>query len=364
CIIDKVPESACKTLSNTTCLCTDVPLYNAVLVCVAVNCTAVDALTTARVQALACQIPVRSRKPDLFAAMAIEIPAFLCALLRLFSRWWTTARFEVDDCIMIATTLFYIDESFYLVVLHLTKVSILFFYLRVFPHAAMRKAVYAVMAWVVLSGLVFLFMQIFQCWPIDYNWNGWKGNYGPHKCVDIKALTFTAAGFGIAQDLVILILPLPIVARLNASWRSRIAIMFMFSLGIFILVTSCIRLRSLVAFGDSMNPTWDYADVLIWTGLELAVGIIVACLPAIRLFLSRVMPKIFGTTVASTEESHGFECQTIGGSGGQTGAFRNSAKRHTKRFSTMATELEHGNESQLELGDKIHGQVLTEIGSS
>jgi hypothetical protein len=59
-----------------------------------------------------------------------------------------------------------------------------------------------------------------------------------------------------------LIMPLPLLFRLNTTWRAKAGIIFMFSLGVFDLVTSCVRLRSIVSFGDSVNPSWDYTDTV------------------------------------------------------------------------------------------------------
>ncbi|KAK0706678.1 hypothetical protein B0T26DRAFT_467275 [Lasiosphaeria miniovina] len=183
---------------------------------------------------------------------------------------------------------FYVGETFYLTILTLTKASILCFYLRIFPDRNFRLVAYAVMAWVVLSGMVFVSLQIFQCMPINFIWEGWKkGEFGPYRCLDINTLGFTMAAFNIAQDIAILILPLPRLAKLDVSRRSRLCIMAMFSLGVFVLVTSCVRLWAIYSFGDSVNPTWDYTNALIWTGLEVAVSIIVTSLPAIRVLISR-----------------------------------------------------------------------------
>ena len=54
----------------------------------------------AQVQADICQLPDRSRKPDLYAPLSIEILAFICVLLRLYSRWYTTNGWEYDDYVM------------------------------------------------------------------------------------------------------------------------------------------------------------------------------------------------------------------------------------------------------------------------
>ncbi|KAK0651665.1 hypothetical protein B0T16DRAFT_404410 [Cercophora newfieldiana] len=156
------------------------------------------------------------------------------------------------------------------------------------------------MAWVGISGIVFVFLQLFQCVPVHFIWEGWKkGDFGSYSCLDVNALAFATATFSIAQDVVILVLPLPLLAKLDVSRRSKLGIMLMFSLGIFVFITSCVRLWTIYSFGDSVNPTWDYTNVLIWTGLEVAVSIIVTSLPAIRVLLSHSFPYTFGSPSTS-----------------------------------------------------------------
>lgn len=61
-----------------------------------------------------------------------------------------------------------------------------------------------------------------------------------------------------------------------------------------------IRLKSLLSFGSSLDPTWDYVDAVEWTTLELAVAMICACLPAIRNLLVRLWPKAFLTSMRTS----------------------------------------------------------------
>ncbi|KAK4458508.1 hypothetical protein QBC42DRAFT_185807, partial [Cladorrhinum samala] len=270
------------------CLCDeDVGHYTAVLSCVQRDCTLEESVETARGAWEACGKPQRSRRRDLLAGpLTVECLALLCVALRLYSRWRLVSRFEVDDWVMVA--FFYISESFYIAILTLTKISILCFYLRIFPNKTFRLVTFAAMGWVGASGFIFVFCQVFQCVPIRYIWEGWrKGEFGPFRCLDINVLTYTIAGFSIAQDMFILLMPLPLLINLNVSRRSKAGIIFMFSLGIFVLITSCVRLRAIYIFGDSVNPTWDYTDTIMWTGLEVAVSMIVTSLPAIRVLLSR-----------------------------------------------------------------------------
>ncbi|KAK3680464.1 CFEM domain-containing protein [Podospora appendiculata] len=427
CVLRLAPNSSClreDPAEAKTCLCNDdMRYYPLVLGCVQGYCTVEESIETARGAWEACGKAKRSRKADLLAPLSIEIPALICALLRLYSRWWSVSRFEVDDYIMIVVVvlyvvfeilgeyaaqsafgvdiwtvrpaeltlslkLFYIGESFYLCILTLTKISILCFYLRIFPNRIFRVVAYTVMAWVAMSGVLFVFLQVFQCIPIAVIWEGWKkGGFGWYRCLDINTLAFTTAGFSIAQDIVILVMPLPLLARLNVSRRSKFGIMVMFSLGIFVLITSCVRLWSLYTFGDSVNPTWDYTDALIWTGLEVAVSIIVTSLPAIRVLVSRRIPSVFGSLVGSHwgdgggghgfYNSHGssstssFGDTTFVGSlyGTPPALKRLSAISHISsiKVSGLMGNLDYDEKRKsdpgmVELGDKTKGDVRTEIG--
>ncbi|ROV92003.1 hypothetical protein VSDG_07639 [Cytospora chrysosperma] len=197
-----------------------------------------------------------------------------------------------------ALKLFYISESLYLTLLGLTKVSVIFFYLRIFPNPRFRVFCWVVMCWVLVSTTTFVILQIFQCTPISAIWRSWEGNYPmPYHCFDVNALVYAAAGFSIAQDIVILAMPLPLLLSLNTKWRRKFGIVIMFSLGVFVLATSCIRLRFMVLFARTTNPAWDYSDVLVWSGVEVAVSIIVTSLPAIRILLIAMWPKAFSTGV-------------------------------------------------------------------
>ncbi|KAH8785833.1 CFEM domain-containing protein [Diaporthe sp. PMI_573] len=332
-------------------------------------------------QAEACNTPLRSQKARLMAPLAVELLGIPAVLLRLFSRWRYTAGYEIDDWIMVACLpifivfevvghisgqlgfgvdvwlvepevfsyalrLFYIDESFYLTVLVLTKISILFFYLRISPQKKFRWTCYGVMAWVGVSGVIFVFMQIFQCIPIEFVWQGWLGTFGPHRCLNVHALTYTAAAFSITQDLVILIMPLPLLWNLNTGLRQRIDIGIMFSLGFFILLTSCIRLAFIVKFANTYNPSRDHVGPLIWSGLECGISMIVTSLPGIRTMLTRRRSALAGSTAVKRSDY-----ASQGSS--RWGSRSLSGKKSTNwsLFSTKAgTQVQ--NESEVELGDK------------
>lgn len=221
------------------------------------------------------------------------------------------------------------------------------------------------MCWVLLATTTFIILQIFQCRPISAIWESWKGDYPvPYHCFYVNTLVYAAAGFSIAQDIVILALPLPLLLKLNANWRRKVGILVMFSLGIFVLATSCIRLRFMVQFARSTNPSWDYEETLIWSAAEVAMSIMVASLPAIRTLVVRVWPRMLSTgarksSMRPSETSSEPKRPSIG-------IGRRPARSPQSRlFSMLARtrgEEEEGDspsESQLELGDHARGGIRT-----
>lgn len=102
---------------------------------------------------------------------------------------------------------FYIMASLYFTQLTLLKLTLIFFYIRVFPAAPVQRLLWGTVAFVVAWGFAFVIVAIFQCQPIHYFWNKWDGlHHG--KCLQINAITASNAGISIALDLWILGIPL------------------------------------------------------------------------------------------------------------------------------------------------------------
>lgn len=171
--------------------------------------------------------------------------------------------------------------------LGLSKISMLFFFLRVFPSPNFRRLAYITIGLLSLSTTALGMAQILQCIPVNKAWYGWQEpgflvNGGSSSCINLNTLTYASAGASIIFDVVILLLPLPIIIRLDATRRLRAEIAIMLSVGVLVLITSCIRMRYIAVFADSTNPTWDATDAILWSGIEISVAVICISLPAIR----------------------------------------------------------------------------------
>lgn len=87
----------------------------------------------------------------------------------------------------------------------------------------------------------------------------------------------------ILTDFILLVTPLPYVWTLNAPTGQRLMLAGIFLLGCFITVVSSLRLSILMRVDlASADYTWKMKEVLLWSIVEVDVGLICACLPSLK----------------------------------------------------------------------------------
>ncbi|EKD20295.1 uncharacterized protein L3040_007303 [Drepanopeziza brunnea f. sp. 'multigermtubi'] len=205
---------------------------------------------------------------------------------------------DVDQSKMVELLkIFWIAEIIFISALAFVKSSILVFYLRVFtPRWFCILDIITLIA-VVLSWLGTTFATIFQCSPMTAIWD----RAVPSKCIDVNSLSYATGSISVVLNLIILILPIPLLFRLRMGLKKKLSLLLMFGLGSLACITSGIRLKYLIAFATSKDPSYlpltgDNAVPAIWSFVELCVALICACLPAMRALLSRWFPSIFDLT--------------------------------------------------------------------
>jgi len=107
------------------------------------------------------------------------------------------------------------------------KISILSFYLNVFPRKSFRIATIFVMTFVVASVITFTMATVFQCLPVKRAWQ--LDIHG--KCIDYNATGWANAGLNILQDILIVILPIRELRALQISSKKKVGLYAMFSVG-------------------------------------------------------------------------------------------------------------------------------------
>lgn len=82
----------------------------------------------------------------------------------------------------------------------------------------------------VAYGIIFLFVVVFQCWPVSSGWLNWDLE-GHGKCMQSNTMMISASAINIALDLLIIALPIPKVASLQATTSTKVQVIAMFSMG-------------------------------------------------------------------------------------------------------------------------------------
>ncbi|KAI0835828.1 integral membrane protein [Hypoxylon sp. FL0890] len=205
-----------------------------------------------------------------------------------------------QDCELIYEKLYYVAQAFYKLTLNLTKASILLLYLRIFLQRWFRRSCY------ILLGIILSYMvattasSIWQCTPISRAWD----KSIPGTCISITGNWYANAGFSIATDISILVLPMQPIYRSNLPTKQKWALIVVFALGMFVTITSLLRMQTLNFSSTSDDPTYDVVSST-WTVIEENVAIICACLPMCKGPLNWLFPSIFAPS--SRRASSGYK---------------------------------------------------------
>ncbi|KAL5120690.1 hypothetical protein ACEQ8H_001439 [Pleosporales sp. CAS-2024a] len=313
CFNQELPESTCATNLTAECLCTSDTLNLAVAACAQQTCTLHELLETKNVTSSGCRVPVRrhgkSFVPTAFAGVSIALAAFVFRMMASLGKHglvrnglgrdiWTLEPEQITNVLYY----YYLGEIFYVAALGISKISILFFYLRVFPLQSFRTATFSVMGLSVAYTIAFFLVTTFQCRPLSYAWTQWDGLH-KGSCNNIHLQGWIVAAVSILLDAMIMALPMKRLASLNLNLKKKLMVMSMFSVGIFVIVVSIIRLYSLIHFANTENITWNYVDAGLWSLIEIDVSIVCGCMPAFRFLIGKLWPKIRSTIDVSSRST-------------------------------------------------------------
>lgn len=140
---------------------------------------------------------------------------------------WTISIDELTRFIMF----FYIMEVFYLAEMSIIKLSLLLFYLCIFPGSTIRRLLIGTAVFNVIFGFTFVTTGIFQCTPVSRYWTQYVDRDAPGHCININLFAWIHASLNIGLDVWMIALPLSQIKRLELHWKKKIGVTFMFLLG-------------------------------------------------------------------------------------------------------------------------------------
>ncbi|KAJ5972513.1 uncharacterized protein N7479_002431 [Penicillium vulpinum] len=268
----------------------------------------------------------KQRNTAVQTVAAVFLPiATITVMLRIYVRGWVVKAFGWDDGTMVIALLFYgmfcgtmIGGSIYgtgYMLEHLAvddriiamrywwlceiaycfasvgcKISVCIFLMRITIRPLHIWLLYIVMALTVIAGLVFMFLMLLQCSPLEYFWT--RLAQDPKiigKCIDmtiIVNMTYVYSAFAALCDFTVGLLPIFLVRNLHMRRQTKIAVMGILSMAC--IASSAVIVR--IPFVESFqNPDFLYAtyQIAIWSNVEAGLGITAGSLATLRPLLRK-----------------------------------------------------------------------------
>ncbi|KAL0631479.1 hypothetical protein Q9L58_009657 [Maublancomyces gigas] len=198
----------------------------------------------------------------------------------------------------------------------LIKTSMICFYLHLSPHPTFRIICYLSIGIIMVYSTVILALNLFGCAPISGGWN--RSPDFPSKCITTPAFYRASVLCNLATDMLVMLLPIPILMRMQLELKTKLGLVIMFTMGFCTTAASGACFHSLEIIFSSTDITWDGAYTWFWTLLEINAGMMTACMPSMMLFWRWVKGENQKPDVIGAGGGVG-QASTIGGGGGKKG---------------------------------------------
>ncbi|KAJ5670924.1 hypothetical protein N7507_000051 [Penicillium longicatenatum] len=180
----------------------------------------------------------------------------------------------------------------YVPALAFAKVGLIILY-----HRIVNKQVIYVWTLHIISAVVggysiaIVFALIFACNPISRSWDS---SITEGYCINRNGLYIATAATNIVTDIALILVPIPLVMGLQMPRRQKLGLLILFVVGCATLITSILRLTTLVTYLNQTDVTYQLAPSQLWIYVEANLIIICPCLPFLRQFLRRHSPAWLG----------------------------------------------------------------------
>ncbi|KAL2008122.1 hypothetical protein VTN00DRAFT_8104 [Thermoascus crustaceus] len=152
------------------------------------------------------------------------------------------------------------------------KLSLLTSYLRIGGFVkSYAYAIYAVIVLVICNQIIFTFVICFGCNPVAKQWDPTI----PGTCIDTIRSYYAIAGTSLGFDVIIILLPIPVLLKLQLYTRQKAVLIGLFCLGFFVTVIQIIRIFTIKNLKSYTNSE----AIVIWSIVEISLGVIIPCIP-------------------------------------------------------------------------------------
>lgn len=214
----------------------------------------------------------------------------------------------------------YVFSVLYNPALMMSKTSILVFYLTLSKsNHTFRWATLATLFVVNAGGIALTFLNIWQCTPVQAVFKSPIPDSA--SCTDIVTIYLSSAPLNIITDLAILFLPMPILTSMRLPKKQKIILIVTFSFGVFVAAVDVVRIAYLQSAAEtrlanihsnanednnltaeSTDFNWYASLSFMWSVVEVNIGIMCACVPALKPLVSKFMPRMLRDAGDVTEK--------------------------------------------------------------
>ncbi|KAF2665481.1 hypothetical protein BT63DRAFT_66879 [Microthyrium microscopicum] len=229
----------------------------------------------------------------IFIAAIADIGLLIVINLGILNYGWDRHQWDQrPEWFQVSELIQYLTQICFIILMTFSKLSALVTYLRASSRTKYNRFVWATMIIVALWGISFLFATIFQCTPIHLYWTSKDGKGCTNE--DIRLLLATVVN--IITDIMVVLMPIPIIMKLHFPLREKITLGILMCLGMVATVASIVRT---VVMSQSLNTlrydtTWNSFVVWIWLSLECNLAIICISVPVLRVLARRLLPQYWG----------------------------------------------------------------------
>lgn len=121
-------------------------------------------------------------------------------------------------------------------------------YKRLFPTRLYQIILHIALVCVIITGLWMVFSAFFFCVPVRAFWDP----RAPQNCLPKRVVWCLNASIQIVSDLIIVILPMPVLTQLRLPRRQKFALVLVFALGLLYdtrLLNRASLLRDILEYG-------------------------------------------------------------------------------------------------------------------
>ncbi|KAK6080936.1 hypothetical protein SCUP234_05034 [Seiridium cupressi] len=196
------------------------------------------------------------------------------------------------------------SQVLYGVSMPLIKASIVLTLVRITMKKGYRWALYGMQALATIMAIVGILASLLYCRPVKAYWNPLLGTCGNFMIVVNIGYAWTAVG--IITDWMCAIIPYFIVRNLQMSRRSKTTVMIILGLGAIASTATIVRAPYLQYYLVETDRLYWNGHISIWCQVESGLGLIAACLPALRQLVRKYLESSrFGSGGASKNVGYG-----------------------------------------------------------